>query len=82
MLHIVSSLEGYSVCKQYLLADDRVLFIGDGVYALGQTNCEQSFAILQDVTARGVSLHSEVKGIGYDEFVNLVVSSPSSVTWK
>ena len=82
MLHIVSSSDGMSACKQFLLPDDRVLFIGDGAYALESTECKQTFALLQDVKARGVSLLSGVEGIGYDEFVQLVVSTPSSVTWK
>lgn len=82
MLHIVSSSEGYSACRKCLFPSDKVLFLGDGVYALEPTACEQTFAILQDVTARGISLHSSVKGIDYDEFVELVISTPSSVTWK
>lgn len=82
MLHVVCSPEGFSTCRKCLLPNDRVLFLGDGVYGLEPTECEQTFAILQDVTARGVSLHSGVKGIDYDEFVELVVSTPSSVTWK
>ena len=82
MLHLVSSSEGYSVCKRSLLPDDRVLFLGDGVYVVEQTACKQTYAILQDVNARGLSLCAGVKGIGYDDFVQLVVSTPSSVTWK
>ena len=82
MLHIVSSSEGLSACKRCLLPDDRVLFLGEGVYALEPTECEQTLAILQDVIARGVSLQSGVKGINYDEFVRQIVSTPSSVTWK
>ena len=70
------------MCKQFLLPEDRVLFIGEGVYTLEPTDCGQTFALLQDVAARGVSLHSGVEGIGFDEFVQLVVSTPSSVTWK
>lgn len=82
MLHIVSSSEGYSACRKCLLPSDKVIFVGDGVYAVEPTDCEQSFAILQDVNARGVSLHSSVMGIDYNQFVELVVSTPSSVTWK
>lgn len=82
MLHIVTSVEGFSVCKRHVVSEDRVLFLGDGVYAMEPTACEQSFAILQDIKARRVSRHSEIKCIDYDEFVDLVISASSSVTWK
>ena len=82
MLHIISSSDGYTACRKCVLPNDTVLFLGDGVYALQPTGCEKTFAILHDVTARGVSLQSKVKAIDYDEFVELVVSTPSSVTWK
>ncbi|MXZ43700.1 MAG: hypothetical protein F4Z01_01780 [Gammaproteobacteria bacterium] len=82
MLHIVTSIEGFSVCKRHVLPADRVLFLGDGVYAMAPTECEQSYALLQDIKARRVSRHSDVKCIDYDEFVDLVISASSSVTWK
>lgn len=81
MLHLVSSSAGFSACKRSLLPDDNVLFLGDGVYAVEETACELTFAILRDVKARGLSLCDGVKGIDYDDFVQLVVSTPSSVTW-
>ena len=82
MLHIVSSSEGFSVCKRYLLRDDLVLFLGEGVYSLEPMDCEHTYAITEDVVGRGISLHSEVTAISYDDFVHLVVSTSSSVTWK
>ena len=51
------------------------------LYVAEETDCEQTYAVLQDVNARGLSLCEGVKGIDYDDFVQLVVSTPSSVTW-
>ncbi|MCY3540862.1 MAG: sulfurtransferase complex subunit TusB [Gammaproteobacteria bacterium] len=81
MLHLVSSSAGLSACKQSLHPDDKVLFLGDGVYVAEDTACKQTYAVLQDVNARGLSLCEGVRGIDYDDFVQLVVSTPSSVTW-
>ncbi|MXW06975.1 MAG: sulfurtransferase complex subunit TusB [Gammaproteobacteria bacterium] len=81
MLHLVSNSKGYSACKRSLLPDDNVLFLGNGVYVAEETACEQTYAILQDVKARGLSLCAGVKGIDYDDFVQLVISTTSSVTW-
>ena len=82
MLHLVFSTSGFLACTRSLLPDDQVLFLGDGVYVAKETACKQSYAILRDVNARGLSLTPGVKGITYDDFVQLVVSSPSSATWK
>lgn len=81
MLHLVSSSAGFPACKVSLLPNDKVLFLGDGVYVVEETACEQTYAILRDVNARGLSLCEGVKGIDYDDFVQLVVSTPNSVTW-
>ena len=83
LVHLVSRESAFDACLRYVGDDDAVLLFADGVYAARNAGNAKALilAIEDDAAARGIRLESPVKAIGYDGFVNLVVSHDASVTW-
>ena len=83
LVHLVGRASGLEACLRYVGPDDTVLLFADGVYAATDARKTQAtvLALEDDATARGVRIESPVVAVGYDRFVDLVVSHDASVTW-
>ena len=83
LVHLVGRASGLDACLRYVGSDDAVLLFADGVYAATDARQTQAtiLAIEDDAAARGVRIESPVVAVGYDRFVDLVVSHDASVTW-
>ena len=81
MLHIVSSREGIDSCVRMLRPCDAVCFLGDACYSVRPTDCSATYVIQEDLEARGIFKPKDIKGIGYDDLVELVVAFPRSASW-
>jgi len=83
LVHLVGRESGLDACLRYVGPDDAVLLFADGVYAANraQKTTATVLAIKDDANARGVPIESPVVAVGYDRFVDLVVSHDASVTW-
>ena len=83
LVHLVGRESGLDACLRYVGPDDAVLLFADGVYAAvdAQKTKATILALEDDAAARGVRIESPVVAVGYDRFVELVVSHHASVTW-
>ena len=83
LVHLVGRASGLDACLRYVGPDDAVLLFADGVYAVTEAQNTKAtvLALEDDATARGVRIESPVVAVGYDRFVDLVVSHHASVTW-
>lgn len=82
MLHIVCSPGGLDSCEKSARREDSVVFTGDAAYCAKRTTCNATYVIGEDLEGRGVAAPTGVTCITFDEFVDLVVQTPSSVTWS
>lgn len=82
MLHIVCSRGVIHACEKIARRKDSVLFIGDAAYCAKRTTCAATYVIAEDLEGRGLAAPSGVTCISFDEFVDLVVQTPGSVTWS
>ena len=83
LVHLIGRASGLDACLRYVGPDDTVLLFADGVYAATDARKTKAtvLAIEDDATARGIRIESPVVAVGYDRFVDLVVSHDASVTW-
>ena len=81
MLHIVTSKYHLTDFEKHVSEGDDVVFMGDGVFCRCVLHDCQMFAVLDHVKSRGVCLKDSIKLINMKEFLDLVVSNSSSVTW-
>ena len=81
MLHIVSNPQGLASCERALQPEDSVLFAGDAAYSTKTTDCTATFVIEMDIEGRGLKTPEGVTCISYDEFVDLIVATETSITW-
>ena len=83
LVHLVNRASALDACLRYVGPDDAVLLFADGVYAAAKAAAAKAvvLAIEDDAAARGVRLEPPVKAIGYEGFVDLVVTHDASVTW-
>ena len=83
LVHLVNRARALDSCLRYVGPDDAVLLFADGVYAAAQARAAQAvvLAIEADAAARGIRLEPPIRAIGYDGFVDLVVTHEASVTW-
>ncbi|MEC7546739.1 MAG: DsrH/TusB family sulfur metabolism protein [Pseudomonadota bacterium] len=59
---------------------DTLLLVGNGCYLAGQVKHSSSFALSQDMTARGQT-NTAIKLISDSEWVELVASSEQVISW-
>lgn len=88
-LHIINTANINTTIQaaRAILAGDSVLLVEDGVYlsqqplpdSFRQASC---FALVADVQARGLALPSNIVGIDYVKWVQLVADTNKSVTWS
>lgn len=83
LVHLVNRAGALDSCLRYVGPDDAVLLFADGVYAAAQARAAKAvvWAIEDDAAARGIRLEAPIRAIGYDGFVDLVVTHEASVTW-
>ncbi len=83
VLHLLSNPDAATSCVAATAAGDRLLLIGDGVFAL--TAVASSPARLgllgDDADARGIPPADTAEVLTYAEFVDWVVTCDNSVTW-
>lgn len=82
MLHIVYSKAGLELCLEFLNPIDCVLFVGNGVYHAQELDCSFSYALTADVREKGIEIPANVRLISFADWVDLVVSTSKSATWK
>ncbi len=81
MLHVVCNPQGFASCERALQAEDSVLFTGDAAYSAKTTDCAATYVIGMDIDGRGLDPPEGVTCISYDEFVDLIVATETSITW-
>ena len=85
VLHLLSNPAAASSCLDALAADDSLLLIGEGVFALSPVVAAEPAARLgflaDDAQRLGVAPAPGVLAVSYAEFVAWVVECERSVTW-
>ena len=85
LLHVVSQPAALDSCLANVADGDALLLLGDGVYAAADARLATAgvpvAAIAEDAEGRGVPLAAPVSPVGYDAFVELVVTHDASVSW-
>ena len=83
-LHIVNKSSGFASCLTVAAAADTILLIEDGVYCATRPGNPAVSAIAEDVAARGLGnrIDDNVTLIGFEAFVDLVVSHQPVVSWS
>ena len=83
-LHLLSNPSAATSCLAAVAADDGVLFLGDGVFALtAHPNSAAPIGVLRDdAESRGVTVPDHVRPMSHEDFVDWVVAFDTSVTWR
>ena len=90
VLHTFNKVSAWNSFSKFVQAEDKVLFIEDGVYclidpALDVTGVTKSppFAITDDICARGLSsrVNASVKQMDYRNFVQLCCETDQVISW-
>ena len=85
ILHLLSNPAAASSCLDAVAADDSLLLIGEGVFALSTVAAAEPAARLgflkDDAQRLGVAPAPGVLAVSYAEFVAWVVECRHSVTW-
>ena len=83
-LHLVSNPSAAASCLAAVTADDAVLYVGDGVFALtAQRESAVRIGVLRDdAESRGVAVPDDVRPMSQADFVDWVVAFDTSVTWR
>lgn len=83
-LHLLSNPGASASCLAAVTAEDAVLFLGDGVFALtAQQNSAVRVGVLRDdAESRGVAVPDHVRPMSQADFVDWVVAFDRSVTWR
>ena len=80
-LHLVFNLQGLESCLQRRQPADPIVLMGDGTYALSQSDIE-CFVLREDAAARGITSNGKnIHGIDYAEFVQLSTDHNPVVSW-
>ena len=83
-LHLVSNPTAAASCLAAVAADDAVLFLGDGVFALTALGKSPTAVgvLRDDAESRGVAMQDHVRPMSQGDFVDWVVAFDTSVTWR
>jgi len=87
ILHTFNSLSAFQVSGAFVLENDQVLFLEDGIYCLlgGVLNlANNNIHVLQaDMEARGLSdrIDPEIHRVNYEAFVQLCCDADSISNW-
>lgn len=83
ILHVLIEPAAVASCLAAAAADDRILLVGDGVYAAAEMEAAaQSIgALREDAEARGVPLR-DVPALADADFVAWAAATDASVTWR
>ena len=80
-LHLVFTLQGLESCLQRRQPAEPIVLLGDGAYALSQSDIE-CFVLREDAAARGITSNGKnIHGIDYAEFVELSTNHNPAVSW-
>ena len=80
-LHLVFNLQGLESCLKRRQPADPIVLMGDGTYALSQSEIE-CFVLREDAAARGITSNGRnIHGIDYAEFVELSTDHKPVVSW-
>ena len=84
VLHLLSNPGAVASCLAAVAADDVVLFLGDGVYALTvpPNTAVRTGVLRDDAESRGVAVPDQVRPLSQADFVDWVVAYDTSVTWR
>ncbi|MDE0092886.1 MAG: DsrH/TusB family sulfur metabolism protein [Gammaproteobacteria bacterium] len=82
MLHIVYSKTGLKLCSEIMNPTDCVLFVGNGVYEARELDCSNSYALASDVQGRGIEIPANIRLVSFEDWVDLIVNTSKSATWK
>ena len=83
-LHLLASPAAAASCRAALAADDAVLLLDDGVFALpALAKAEFRVGLLAaDAEPRGIAAAAGAERLDYADFVAWVVAYDCSVTWS
>ena len=83
VLHLLANPDARASCLALAAAEDSLLLIGDGVFALpAVAGAAIRLGVLRDDAAeRGVAVPDAVQELSYDDFVSWVVACERSITW-
>ena len=83
-LHLLSNPSAVASCLASVAADDAVLFLGDGVFALTvhPNSAVRTGVLRDDAASRGVAVPDQVRPMSQADFVDWVVTFDTSVTWR
>ena len=80
-LHLVFNLQGLESCLQRRQPAEPIVLLGDGTYALSQSDIE-CFVLREDAAARGIISNGKyIYDIDYAEFVELSTDHNPVVSW-
>ncbi len=80
-LHLIFNPQGLVSCLQRRDTADPMVLLGDGTYALTQSDIE-CFVLSEDAAARGVTGNSKnIRSIDYAELVELSMNHSPVVSW-
>lgn len=83
-LHLLSNPSAAASCLAAVAADDAVLALADGVFALAALDRSpvRLGALLDDAERRGVALPEDIEKLSYADFVDWIAAFDGSVTWR
>jgi sulfur relay protein TusB/DsrH len=84
LLHTFNTPEALTRHQQRINAEDKVLFIEDGVYCSNQPldfRCEQIMALTEDCQLRGIVPAESVELIDYFDWVQLCTEVSNHLSW-
>jgi len=80
-LHLVFNPQGFASCLQRRDPADPMVLLGDGTYALTQSDVE-CFVLKEDAAARGITSNGKnLRNIDYAELVELSMNHGPVVSW-
>lgn len=84
VLHLLANPNAVPSCVAALAADDAVLALGDGVFALAALgHATTRLGVLRDdAESRGVEPPAAARQLSQADFVDWVVAYGTSVTWR
>lgn len=83
VLHLLANPDAGPSCLALVAVEDRLLLIGDGVFALPTVASAtlRRGVLRDDASERGVAIPDDIEALSYDDFVSWVVACERSITW-
>ena len=83
ILHTINKVSALALCKDLIVENDKVILLQDGVYLGIHPLPFASFAIRDDVNARGLvdRLTEQTESIDYVDFVRMCTEADKVCSW-